>query len=194
MGDAAEPRRARPQGHRIAKQDENPLDLTCDLGLWTVVVFVLLLFILRKFAWKPMLEGLQKREENIRSALVEASKAPRGSPASSKLSRRRDGQDAANRCARRSTRPAATPSDSRDEMVARAKQEIQAERAAAAPRDRDRPRTRPCRRSGTRAAQLATLISAKAIRRSSDARRPPPPGRRGPGRLPRQRRPGGSRN
>src|SRR5262249_36194547 len=48
---------------------------TLDLALWTVVVFLLLLFVLKKYAWKPMLEGLQKREENIRAALEEAQRA-----------------------------------------------------------------------------------------------------------------------
>ena len=31
-----------------------------DLGIWTVVIFVLLLLVLGKFAWGPMLEGLQR--------------------------------------------------------------------------------------------------------------------------------------
>src|SRR5262245_20994668 len=31
----------------------NPLDIRWDLGLWTLVVFVLLLFILSKVAWGP---------------------------------------------------------------------------------------------------------------------------------------------
>jgi len=51
------------------------LDLRWDLGLWTVVVFGLLLWMLSKLAWKPMLEGLQKREETIRGHLEEARRA-----------------------------------------------------------------------------------------------------------------------
>jgi len=43
-----------------------------DLGVWTIVVFVLLLVVLRLTAWKPMLEGLRKREETIRGSLDEA--------------------------------------------------------------------------------------------------------------------------
>src|SRR2546427_10814906 len=46
-----------------------------DLGIWTVVVFLVLLFVLSKFAWKPMLEALQKREQNIHSAIEEAHRA-----------------------------------------------------------------------------------------------------------------------
>src|SRR5262245_18426960 len=43
-----------------------------DLIIWTIVVFLLLLFILSKYAWKPMLEGLKKREESILRAVEEA--------------------------------------------------------------------------------------------------------------------------
>jgi F-type H+-transporting ATPase subunit b len=55
-------------------EDKPPaiLDLRWDLGLWTIVVFLLLFFVLRKMAWGPMLEGLKKREDNIRLAVEEA--------------------------------------------------------------------------------------------------------------------------
>jgi F-type H+-transporting ATPase subunit b len=45
-----------------------------DLGnmIWTVVIFVLVLVVLGKFAWGPILEGLQTRENFIRDSLAEA--------------------------------------------------------------------------------------------------------------------------
>src|SRR5438067_1343731 len=46
-----------------------------DLSIWTLVVFLVLVFVLSKFAWKPMLEGLDKRERDIASAVEEAKKA-----------------------------------------------------------------------------------------------------------------------
>src|SRR5262245_34611178 len=49
----------------------NPMAIVWDLGVWAIVVFILLLLILRKAAWGPMLEGLQKREESILSAVEE---------------------------------------------------------------------------------------------------------------------------
>ncbi len=55
-----------------ADKPPNPLDLKWDLGLWTIVIFLLLLLILRKVAWGPMLEGLKKREESIKGAVEEA--------------------------------------------------------------------------------------------------------------------------
>src|SRR5438552_4049412 len=46
-----------------------------DLGIWTIVVFLVLLFVLGKYAWKPMLQGLEQREHSIQSAMEEAKKA-----------------------------------------------------------------------------------------------------------------------
>jgi F-type H+-transporting ATPase subunit b len=40
-----------------------------------IVIFLLLLFVLTKAAWKPILGGLQKREETIRQAVDDAERA-----------------------------------------------------------------------------------------------------------------------
>lgn len=39
------------------------------LVLWMIIVFSLLVFLLRKFAWKPIIEGLREREGEIEGAL-----------------------------------------------------------------------------------------------------------------------------
>lgn len=54
----------------------NPL-LSPSYGLivWTLVAFLSVMFLLKKFAWKPILKALQEREESIQSALDEAKKA-----------------------------------------------------------------------------------------------------------------------
>ncbi len=44
------------------------------LSFWTVVVFVVLLLVLKKFAWGPILDAVEAREENIQDALDEASR------------------------------------------------------------------------------------------------------------------------
>lgn len=51
--------------------------ITPGLGLifWMTLVFLLLLFILGKFAWKPILKSLKDREASIREALHSADKA-----------------------------------------------------------------------------------------------------------------------
>ncbi|HZJ21276.1 MAG TPA: F0F1 ATP synthase subunit B, partial [Pricia sp.] len=48
-----------------------------ELGLifWTVLSFGILLFLLGKFAWKPILKSVNDRENSIRDALAEAENA-----------------------------------------------------------------------------------------------------------------------
>jgi|TARA_B100001971_G_C18170637_1_gene526908 F-type H+-transporting ATPase subunit b len=54
----------------------NPLvQLDPGLFVWTILTFLLLLFVLAKFAWKPLLKMLNDREELIRSSLEDAEKA-----------------------------------------------------------------------------------------------------------------------
>ncbi len=53
----------------------NPLVLP-DIGLvfWNTVAFLILLIVLGKFAWKPMLKGISEREDGIEEALRKAEK------------------------------------------------------------------------------------------------------------------------
>jgi len=51
------------------------LDLNPGLIIWTAITFLILLFLLRKIAWKPLLNALQSREEKIQSSLERAEKA-----------------------------------------------------------------------------------------------------------------------
>ena len=48
--------------------------VTPDIGLvfWTTVCFAILIFILGKFAWKPILAAVHEREHSIESALLKA--------------------------------------------------------------------------------------------------------------------------
>jgi F-type H+-transporting ATPase subunit b len=52
-----------------------PLSFQTDLALWSLITFVLLLLILRKFAWGPLVEGLDNRESRIRNQLAQAEAA-----------------------------------------------------------------------------------------------------------------------
>jgi F-type H+-transporting ATPase subunit b len=55
---------------------DNPL-VQPDPGLfiWTILTFLVLLALLAKFAWKPLLQALEGRQEMIRKALDDADKA-----------------------------------------------------------------------------------------------------------------------
>ena len=48
-----------------------------QLGLffWLLVIFVGLVFLLKKFAWKPILDAVNEREEGIKNALLAAENA-----------------------------------------------------------------------------------------------------------------------
>ncbi len=45
------------------------------LFFWQVIIFVGLIFLLKKFAWKPILDAVNEREEGIRNALLSAENA-----------------------------------------------------------------------------------------------------------------------
>ena len=51
--------------------------VTPDIGLlfWMMVSFGTVVFLLKKFAWKPILDGVKQREASIEDALNEARKA-----------------------------------------------------------------------------------------------------------------------
>ena len=54
----------------------NPLvQLDPGLYIWTIIVFLVLLALLGKFAWRPLLEALENRQESIRRSLDDAAKA-----------------------------------------------------------------------------------------------------------------------
>ena len=48
--------------------------LTPDLGLfvWNLIAFLIVFFLLKKFAWKPILQSLKERETGIADALATA--------------------------------------------------------------------------------------------------------------------------
>jgi F-type H+-transporting ATPase subunit b len=134
-----------------------------DLSIWTLVVFGILLFVLGKFAWKPMLEGLRKREEGIRNAIHEAEQTR---AEAHRLRDQLQGEvnnahvkvreiiDDARRDADRTTQ----------DMVAKARSEIQTERERLR-REIGIARDQALQEIWQQSAQLATLISAKAIRK-----------------------------
>lgn len=44
------------------------------LIFWTLIAFLIVFFLLKKFAWKPILNGLNEREANINEAIATAEK------------------------------------------------------------------------------------------------------------------------
>lgn len=52
-----------------------PLGFKGDLALWSLVTFGVFLFVLRKFAWMPMIQGLDTREAGMRQQAAETQQA-----------------------------------------------------------------------------------------------------------------------
>ncbi len=138
-----------------------------DLTIWTIIVFGGLLFVLRKYAWKPMLQGLQGRENRIRGALDEAQTArdeahklrDQFQAEMAKLSEKiREAMDEARR----------EGQQVKERLVGEGKAEIQAES------DRKRREIQVEAEQAkqelwNQTAQLVTLVSAQVIGRSLNA-------------------------
>jgi len=50
-------------------------DFSLGLFVWQAVLFIALILLLKKFAWKPILDSVNDREEGIKDALDSAEKA-----------------------------------------------------------------------------------------------------------------------
>jgi len=50
-------------------------DFSFGLFIWQTIIFVGLIFLLQKFAWKPILDAVNEREEGIKNALLSAENA-----------------------------------------------------------------------------------------------------------------------
>jgi F-type H+-transporting ATPase subunit b len=50
-------------------------EINPGLIVWTIITFLVLLSVMKKFAWKPILKMLEEREGKIRAALEEADRA-----------------------------------------------------------------------------------------------------------------------
>jgi F-type H+-transporting ATPase subunit b len=142
----------------------NPLSIAFDTALWTVVIFLALLFILHKKAWGPILEGLQKREETIRSSLEEAKKT-REEMVTLKADFQKELAEAHQQIPKLMEEARKKAEELASEMRAKAAADIQTERDRLR-REVEIAKDQAIKELWEQAAQLATLISVKAIGRS----------------------------
>ncbi len=149
------------------EKDVNPLAITWDLGVWTLVIFLVFYFFLKKIAWQPMLDGLKKREENIRGALEEAQKA-RDEAQRMREQWQREVDQAHVKVAAILDEGRRNAQIMTEEMIAKARAEIQAERDRLR-REIENAKDQAVQEIWNQAALLATAISAKAIKRQISA-------------------------
>ncbi len=147
------------------RKDKPPsfLALRWDLGLWSLVVFLGLMFVLGKVAWKPMLEGLKNREESIRKALEDAEQAKKET---AELRQKLQSEmDKANATVRQTIEEGRRDAQRTiDDMMGKAKADIQAERDRLK-REIEMARDQAIKELWEQTATLATQISSKAVRR-----------------------------
>ena len=156
-----------PQQEHKEHADESFFGRALDLGIWTVVVFLVLLFVLKKYAWKPMLEGLDKREREIHAAVEESRKAREEAQALHQQleAERIKGAEQVRAMLDEARRDAERL---RDQRKAEAEAEIQAERDRLR-RELATARDQVLKETLDTTAQLATMVAAKAIRRQLTA-------------------------
>ncbi|MDR0842165.1 MAG: F0F1 ATP synthase subunit B [Acidobacteriota bacterium] len=66
---------------------DNPLvQVEPGLAIWTIVTFLVLLWLLAKFAWRPLLRALDARQDAIRKSLEDAEAARRAAEEANKNS------------------------------------------------------------------------------------------------------------
>lgn len=58
-----------------ADEAPNPLEFSIDLAIFSFIIFLGLLFLLGKFAWKPLITALDNREKNIAEKIESAEQA-----------------------------------------------------------------------------------------------------------------------
>lgn len=61
--------------HHEEEEGGGGMAFKTDLALWSLITFLVFVFVLKTFAWGPLVEGLDKREANLRSELAEAEQA-----------------------------------------------------------------------------------------------------------------------
>lgn len=150
-----------------AAEPGQPRDIfgfSADTGVWTLVLFVLLFVALKKTAWGPMLEGLQKREDNIRRSIDEAEAA------TLKAKNLQEELNVKFRAAGDEIRALIEEARKdgqalKEEMVTRAKEEIASERERLH-RELQLAKDQAMKELLTKTSDLALLISSKAIKKS----------------------------
>jgi F-type H+-transporting ATPase subunit b len=148
---------------RAAEGGGGPFEGNVGNALWTLVIFGLVVFVLGRYAWKPILSGLASREAFIRASL-ESAKRDRDE-AEARLK-----EYAEKLVEARSEATAIVEEARRDAEAARHKLDEEAREEVAALFERAKREIGIAQEDATQqlyalAAQLSTQIAAKVLRR-----------------------------
>lgn len=165
---AAKDEHAPPEGGKTKVDVADKFGLKrYDLGIYTLVVFLLLLVILGKFAWGPMMKGLDAREAGLRKQHddAEASRAAAAQALAEVKSRLAKAHDEVRAMLDEARRDAQAL---KDQMKADAAADLQAERDRGR-RDIETARDQALQDIYQQAVQLAAMMSTKAVKRELTA-------------------------
>jgi F-type H+-transporting ATPase subunit b len=149
------------------EEEPSLLSPAFDLGIWSIVIFVLLLIVLRVFAWGPILEGLQKRESQIRASIKEAEDA-RSSAQQMREQLQQEMNNAQDKVRALMDEARKNGEHLREQMVSDARKEIQSERERLH-REAELARDQALQQIVNQTADLAVLVSTKIIPRQLSA-------------------------
>ena len=144
------------------------LQLHTGLILWTIIIFLLLVFLLRRLAWKPILAALDERTRSIHDSLAQAENAKKD------VERMRMEYESLMAAARQESQDLLTQSRKtaeslREDMAQKAQQEVEALRQRAT-RDIALEREKAVEEIKRTAGELSVAIAAKIIGKSLNAK------------------------
>jgi F-type H+-transporting ATPase subunit b len=153
-------------------QESGPLDVNVGLMIWTVLIFVIVLIALGKFAWPSIIGAVEAREQHIRELIAGAEK-DRAEAAQHVEEQRRALEETRARVQDALGEARSTGERMREEMVSSARREHE-ELMARARRDIDAERQNALESVRREAVDLALAAAEKLVQRnlsSEDNRR-----------------------
>lgn len=152
-------------GHAAAAEP-NILEPQPSLAIWTVVVFLGLMFVLGKYAWKPLIEALHRREEHLEHVLVDTEKA-RAESERLLAEHRRQMAEAEDRARALLEEARGQARATAEEIVQKARAEAEAEQKRAQ-REIEVARDNALAEVWTKTADLAVSVAGKVLAKTLD--------------------------
>lgn len=152
---------AAAEGHE--PKPDNFFKGAVDLSIWTVVVFLVLLWVLGWYAWPMMREGLDKREQAVASALENAQRT-QADAERLRIQLEQDMKKHSEQIRGMLEEARRNGQQLKDDLLNEGRAEVQADRDRLR-REIQTAQDQALAEIWSQAGHLATLISAKAIRR-----------------------------
>jgi F-type H+-transporting ATPase subunit b len=151
-------------GEHAAEAQPDILEPQPSLAIWTVVVFLGLLFVLGKYAWKPLLNALHQREEHLEHVLLETERA-RNESEQLLAEHRRQMAEAEERARALLEEARAHARSSADEILAKARAAAEAEQTRAK-REIESARDQALGEIRTKTADLVVSVAGRVLSKS----------------------------